>query len=709
MYEPRQVGPHVRRPGAPGRHRRRPASTTSSGASRCSACTPTTSRRSCTRCASTRRRRIYAEFGPFFTGLVAPVDEVLDEIGVGLAALTARTTPVRLGVRALDARATSASCSSLAALALGRRRCPARRPAAQEDDEPAASRSAARSSTGRAPASATTTSPSRAPRSPSPTPTARRSATVDDRRGGQLRASSCPGRATTSPSSTPTRCPTASASPRATRSLDVHRPPQPVPRRCIFDLGARERATDVEARPVPAAALRGHQVRPRSSPSAPIGLSLIFGTTGLVNFAHGELVTWGAIVAWFLNVDHGIHLVPAAVARHRHRRRSPAPLLDRGLWRPLRSRGMSLVAMMIVSIGLGLAARNVFQLLFGGTTRPYDDYNVQRAIRLSGPITHRAEGPLDRSCIVARRRSSRVALVAAAHPHRQGDARRVRQPRPGRVVGHRRRPGDPVRVGVRRRRSPPSAGSSSASSEQVQFDMGFQLLLLMFAGITLGGLGTAYGALVGSLRRRPVRPAVDAVHPDRAEERRRAGRPDPRAARPARRASSGEPSGSGRRRPWTGTLILEHVADAPPSVRQAVVFALAAIGLNIHFGYTGPAQLRPGRLPGRRRLRVAIGVDTFGLSLLAVRLPRHPGRRRARAAPRHPDAAAARRLPRHRHHRRRRDHPARRCAPRASARRPAAPPASRASPTLLRPQPVRRRATTASGVVDSSTSAPSGC
>jgi len=35
-------------------------------------------------------------------------------------------------------------------------------------------------------------------------------------------------------------------------------------------------------------------------------------------------------------------------------------------------------------------------------------------------------------------------------------------------------------------------------SEQVSFQMGFTLLLLMFAGITLGGLGTAFGALVGS-------------------------------------------------------------------------------------------------------------------------------------------------------------------------------------------------------------------
>ena len=29
--------------------------------------------------------------------------------------------------------------------------------------------------------------------------------------------------------------------------------------------------------------------------------------------------------------------------------------------------------------------------------------------------------------------------------------------------------------------------------------MGFQILLLIFAAVTLGGLGTAFGALVGSL------------------------------------------------------------------------------------------------------------------------------------------------------------------------------------------------------------------
>jgi branched-chain amino acid transport system permease protein len=33
----------------------------------------------------------------------------------------------------------------------------------------------------------------------------------------------------------------------------------------------------------------------------------------------------------------------------------------------------------------------------------------------------------------------------------------------------------------------------------IKWDMGTQLLLLMFAAVTLGGLGTAFGALIGAL------------------------------------------------------------------------------------------------------------------------------------------------------------------------------------------------------------------
>jgi branched-chain amino acid transport system permease protein len=33
----------------------------------------------------------------------------------------------------------------------------------------------------------------------------------------------------------------------------------------------------------------------------------------------------------------------------------------------------------------------------------------------------------------------------------------------------------------------------------VSWDMGFQILLLIFAAVTLGGLGTAFGALIGAV------------------------------------------------------------------------------------------------------------------------------------------------------------------------------------------------------------------
>ena len=38
---------------------------------------------------------------------------------------------------------------------------------------------------------------------------------------------------------------------------------------------------------------------------AALGLSMIFGTTGLTNFAHGELITFGALVAWVVDSADG--------------------------------------------------------------------------------------------------------------------------------------------------------------------------------------------------------------------------------------------------------------------------------------------------------------------------------------------------------------------------------------------------------------------
>jgi branched-chain amino acid transport system permease protein len=225
-----------------------------------------------------------------------------------------------------------------------------------------------------------------------------------------------------------------------------------------------------------------------------IGLSLIFGTTGLVNFAHGELVTFGAVMAWFFNATLGIHLVPAALLALVVGGLA-AGALDRGLWHPLRERGTGLIAMLVISIGLSIFLRYLILYQFGGRTQPYAQYAVQRSFSL-GPVSIT---PVDLFSIVL----SVVVLIGVA------------------LVLQRTRIGKAMRAVADNKDLAESSGVDAERvilfvwifggglaalggillglAEQVGWLMGFQLLLLMFAAITLGGLGTAYGALAGSL------------------------------------------------------------------------------------------------------------------------------------------------------------------------------------------------------------------
>ncbi|MFM7030249.1 MAG: branched-chain amino acid ABC transporter permease, partial [Micrococcales bacterium] len=99
-----------------------------------------------------------------------------------------------------------------------------------------------------------------------------------------------------------------------------------------------------------------------------IGISLIFGTTGLTNFAHGEMVTMGALSMWLFHAVLGLPVIVAALI---------AVALtgafgwaqDAWLWKPLRRRRMGLVQMMIVSIGLSIVVRYTYQLFFTSSTK----------------------------------------------------------------------------------------------------------------------------------------------------------------------------------------------------------------------------------------------------------------------------------------------------------------------------------------------------
>jgi len=235
---------------------------------------------------------------------------------------------------------------------------------------------------------------------------------------------------------------------------------------------------------------------------AAVGLSLIFGTTGLTNFAHGELVTIGALFTWWLSVGNlpflpdfgGLQFFPAAAV---------ALLLcagvgwanDAGLWKPLRRRGTGLIAAMIVSIGLGIFLRYFFLYKFTGNTRQYPDYQGQKGISL-GPIDLAARDYWSMAVAAIVLAAAILALLRT----RIGKATRAVADNPALAAATGIDVDRVIRVVW-------VAGSTLAGlsgvllglSQGINFQMGFQILLLIFAAVTLGGLGTAYGALVGSI------------------------------------------------------------------------------------------------------------------------------------------------------------------------------------------------------------------
>jgi branched-subunit amino acid ABC-type transport system permease component len=224
-----------------------------------------------------------------------------------------------------------------------------------------------------------------------------------------------------------------------------------------------------------------------------VGLSLVFGTTGLTNFAHGEMVTFGAVAAFGLAAI-GLPLW-AAIAGAILLGGALGWVQDWGLWRPLRRRGSALVPMMIVSIGLALAMRYIILFFFGGTT--------EQLPSAQSPLLKVAGVTISRNTLISLVVSLVVIVVVALLllKTRFGKATRAVADNPALAAASGIDVDQVIRmVWV--------VGSMLAAlggilwayyRPGVTFNMGQQILLMIFAGVTLGGLGTVFGALVGSV------------------------------------------------------------------------------------------------------------------------------------------------------------------------------------------------------------------
>jgi branched-chain amino acid transport system permease protein len=225
---------------------------------------------------------------------------------------------------------------------------------------------------------------------------------------------------------------------------------------------------------------------------AAIGISLIFGTTGLNNFAHGEMVTFGALMMWFTFSVLQLNIFIAALA---------AILAttafgwaqDAGLWKPLRKRRMGLNQMMIVSIGFSIVARYLMLLFFEGDTK--DIGGGGNIIQL---------GPIYTSDITLIGMAINVIALAGGALF----LTRTRVGKATRAVSDNASLAASTGIDVEKiirivwvvaGALTGLAGILYGLQFQANWLTGFQILLLLFAATTLGGLGTSLGATVGAL------------------------------------------------------------------------------------------------------------------------------------------------------------------------------------------------------------------
>jgi branched-subunit amino acid ABC-type transport system permease component len=227
---------------------------------------------------------------------------------------------------------------------------------------------------------------------------------------------------------------------------------------------------------------------------AAAGVSVVYGILRLVHFAYGDVMVFGAFTAFLFNVTWHLPLVVAALLAM-VATAVLSVLFDLVLWRPLRRRQAGFMSLFLAAIGLALVLRQSIFLAWGPQPRQYriDPYKVYviGSVRLSG-----AQGV----SIVA----AAVAIILVAVLLGRTDlGRAMRAMADDRSLA--------AIAGLDTRRIVTAtwviAGALAALAGvldglvQTSFDpnFGFQQLLPIFAAVVLGGIGSAYGALVGGL------------------------------------------------------------------------------------------------------------------------------------------------------------------------------------------------------------------
>ncbi len=224
---------------------------------------------------------------------------------------------------------------------------------------------------------------------------------------------------------------------------------------------------------------------------AAIGLTLTYGILKLSNFAHGDFMTLGAYLTWLGNtggLNIWLAMLVGAVGTI-----MAMLLAEYLLWQPMRDRRASDTTLIIISIGLALFVRNGILLVYGSSNKLYE-LPVVRALEFG-----ELKIAYYRMIVVVLAIAAIIALHLILQNTKIGKAMRA-------VADNI----DLARVsGINVERVvlwtwiitgtlTAFAGAMYGLIAVVRPNMGWFLILPMFASVILGGIGNPYGAIAGA-------------------------------------------------------------------------------------------------------------------------------------------------------------------------------------------------------------------
>lgn len=224
---------------------------------------------------------------------------------------------------------------------------------------------------------------------------------------------------------------------------------------------------------------------------AAVGLTLTFGILRLPNFAHGDFLSLGAYFTWQANiwgVNIWLAMAGGAIAT------VVAMLVaEQFLWRPMRQVRAQPTTLIILSIGLALFVRSGILIIWGGSNQSYD-LPVAPALDIFG-----IRIAYYRLVVAGFALVTLIALHFLLQNSKIGKAMRALADNIdlARVSGI-----DVERIvlwtWVIAGTLVAVSGSTYGLIAAVRPNMGWFLILPMFAAVILGGIGNPYGAIAGA-------------------------------------------------------------------------------------------------------------------------------------------------------------------------------------------------------------------